>query len=866
MVQTCSRCSRANPPEASYCWFDGALLAGHVAGDGVIRSGKQPFPSPFVFPSGQQCQNFDQLALALHANWAEATELLKKGFLEAFLGGLGRADLAQAAKEAARFPDPDRGLDQLLGRLPTDVLEPARLKVEPQEFNLGQVRIAENRTLHFTINNEGKRLLYGTVTCENSPWLALGDGETQEKVFETTDTIPVPLRIRGKYLRASSRPIEGRLTIESNGGTATIVVRAEVPAKPFPDGVLAGARSPRQLAEKARAFPKEAAVFFENGAVERWYKDNGWVYPVRTPSASGLAAVQQFFEALGLVKPPKVDIDVKVINFIGNAGDQLEYTLKVETPEKRPVYAHAVSDCEWLKPEKPQLAGRVATIPVRVPAVPSRYGETLRGKLTVVANGNQRFVVPVALSISETGRPPAPAVGRSGSLAAIRPQTPWAQRIPLPKDLGTWVHATPVALLLLVLLAFLLRDALFSPEDYVLPGGGAMSNPGIAIHFHDRGDPHVKFDTMTFGLEALGERDPTDPRRFKRLTYDARGRSNNTVLKIDGQEFIFGRPPGRWLIQKEPLPPAPTHRRDGYRSVWSYDAQKIVVSQIVERVLNEQTQSLDTCLARYLIENKDSQPHIVGLRFLLDTYIGANDGVPFTIPGQSNLCSTSHDFKNPEEVPDFIQALEFDNLERPGTVAHLQLRLGGRLEPPSRVTLGAWPNDKLPEMANAAKPRGQNTLWEVPVLDIRAIQNVRAGEPADSAVVIYWAERSMNPGEAREMGFKYGLGNLAGSGGKLGLTAGGSFAPGGVFTLTALVREPNAGETVTLTVPEGLQLVKGEATQKVPALPEVTNSRNSPVTWRLKSSKQGKFVVRVQSSTGATQSLTVTIRTSRIFD
>ena len=37
-------------------------------------------------------------------------------------------------------------------------------------------------------------------------------------------------------------------------------------------------------------------------------------------------------------------------------------------------------------------------------------------------------------------------------------------------------------------------------------------------------------------------------------------------------------------------------------------------------------------MVRYQIENKDTQNHKVGLRFLLDTYIGANDGVPFTIP------------------------------------------------------------------------------------------------------------------------------------------------------------------------------------------------------------------------------------------
>src|SRR5438128_8918074 len=131
MPQVCSQCQRANPPEAAYCYHDGALLAGHSANGGPINQGARPFPTTFVFPSGLACRNFDQLAMVCMQNWAEAIGLLKQGFLAGFLGGLGRADLARAAQEAARFPDQDRGFDQLLAKLPTQVLEAPKLKVEP---------------------------------------------------------------------------------------------------------------------------------------------------------------------------------------------------------------------------------------------------------------------------------------------------------------------------------------------------------------------------------------------------------------------------------------------------------------------------------------------------------------------------------------------------------------------------------------------------------------------------------------------------------------------------------------------------------------------------------------------------------------
>src|SRR6187399_2774019 len=117
MSQTCTKCSAVNPDDASYCYHDGAVLAGHSANGGPVNAGSQPFPSPYVFPSGQQCRNFDQLATACQSHWSEAVGLLRKGYLAGFFGGLGRADLPLAAQEAARFPDQDRGLDQLLQKL-----------------------------------------------------------------------------------------------------------------------------------------------------------------------------------------------------------------------------------------------------------------------------------------------------------------------------------------------------------------------------------------------------------------------------------------------------------------------------------------------------------------------------------------------------------------------------------------------------------------------------------------------------------------------------------------------------------------------------------------------------------------------------
>src|SRR5262249_58099335 len=93
---------------------------------------------------------------------------------------------------------------------------------------------------------------------------------------------------------------------------------------------------------------------------------------------------------------------------------------------------------------------------------------------------------------------------------------------------------------------------------------------------------------------------------------------------------------------------------------------------------------------RYLTENKGSRPRKAGLRVQVDTLIGNNDGVPFTVPGYAGLVNTMADFRTTKQVPPFIQALEFPNLQQPGTVALMTLKPGGGLEPPGRVSLTHW--------------------------------------------------------------------------------------------------------------------------------------------------------------------------------
>jgi hypothetical protein len=908
MTQVCSQCATVNPPEASYCYFDGVLLSGHTEG---TNTRLQLFPTLFVFPNGKVCRSFDQLAMCCQQYWAMAVDMLRQGFFSGFLGSIGRTDLAMAAQDASRFPDLERGLDQFLTRLPTQVLQPPRLEVAPKEVYLGQLQVGTDRRIEVHLANLGMRLLYGSVVSDAN-WLALGDPPgCPQKLFQCSDETSLVVNVRGQNLRAGIKTLEGRLLIESNGGASEIVIRADVPAFPFAEGVLVGATSPRQIAEKAKAAPKVAAVLFEDGTVARWFQRNGWTYPVHGPTASGLGAVQQFFEALGLTPPPKVEISTQSIRLAGMSGENLEHVLEITSEEKRPVYAHAITDQPWLEVGPTEYRGRVAILNVRVRSVPPRPGDTLVGKVTVRANGNQRFEVAVELTVAEPGwdymtprrmlhpeqvvehlpplpppfvdlPPPSTLDGASLVAAASTASTADAVHVTVapikiapahspsilpvavptlvpsitqrPQNSTIWMHLLPLGLLLLALVAVLYRDVLLASTIVVGEDGVPIDRRQLLhVGFEDGSGEVRGVQTMRFGLTIA------DGPSRKKLTFHEQGATNNTVLRINGQERVFGHAPGRWKQRTVPLESGQWGVRVGKRSEWVYDEQ-IEVAQIVEIVPGDAIEvspgqyqrRLDTCLIRYQITNRGKTSQLVGLRILLDTMIGSNDGVPFVIPGDLTLCDTCKSFNDSDQVPDFLLALEHPSLQDPGTVAQLGLKLGPPIEPPSRVVLAHWPDRRL---NGAERMQG----WELPLVSMKQFH--------DSAVAIYWNEKPLLPGETREVGLTYGLGNVStGKSGALGLTVSGELHAEGPFSVVALVNNPVRGQSLMLEAEEGLTLLPTSSkTQSVPFLSDGSPNRTSPVTWRLQAARPGRYQVTVHSSTGERQTRTFVIRARSIF-
>jgi hypothetical protein len=375
-------------------------------------------------------------------------------------------------------------------------------------------------------------------------------------------------------------------------------------------------------------------------------------------------------------------------------------------------------------------------------------------------------------------------------------------------------------------------------------------------------------ESQRFGIVCPKLRDPRNLEEPKRLTRDARGITNNTCVRIDGYEYLYGiEIPGvryvreRGKVQKErPIPGKDKDR--AWQSTMDVEFTRIRVNQSVELVVGENTRLYDTALVKYHVQNLDKVPHTVGLRVMLDTFIGANDGVPFYLPPTEDtparLVETMA-ILNQKQIPEYLQALE-DMNDKGATVAILCPKIKG-CEPMEKLVLCRWPQ-------NSEARWGFNTTaagdWLYEPMD----KNPHA---KDSCVLMYWAQVTMRPGEQRTLAFTYGLGRIASESedggsysGRMRLFVGARRKVNRPITVAALIKSTDPKQTVTLKVPAGLTLAPGYAAeQKVPPpLP----AGYSQVTWRLIGKTEGEYLVAADAPNIGVASEKLYVRPTSIFD
>ena len=218
----------------------------------------------------------------------------------------------------------------------------------------------------------------------------------------------------------------------------------------------------------------------------------------------------------------------------------------------------------------------------------------------------------------------------------------------------------------------------------------------------------------------------------------------------------------------------------------------------------------------------------------MDTYVIDNDGCLFAAPTHPKKLLDGIVLKE-KTLPPYVQMLQRPDLNNPGYVSHLSLNLGGKYEKVDKVILSSL--------------RVGYGVWDMPV------------SPAmnDSAISFYWPTKEIKAGAKRDLAYAYGEGIAvaAENEGRFQMELGGSFEPGKVFNISAVVADPALGQTLTLELPKGLQRLDGKEVQAVGALAD--DQEYGTVLWKARVIAPGEHTIRIRSSTGITQTKIVTV-------
>jgi hypothetical protein len=334
-----------------------------------------------------------------------------------------------------------------------------------------------------------------------------------------------------------------------------------------------------------------------------------------------------------------------------------------------------------------------------------------------------------------------------------------------------------------------------------------------------------KSDMGRFSLNTV-KGDPKRPGDDNQMLNYGRVRpwTSFTTVRVDGISYVFG---------------GETNRRAGKTGHFGtvieqphIEGESVVTKIAMGGVHVTQTLSFaggpisslyDTMRITYTLENTDNFAHTVGLRVVLDTLLGSNDGAPFRVLDKR---ITREQRFTGDEVPAYWIA--FDSLDDPRVISRGTL-LGEGLTPPDTLMFSNW--GKL-----ADHP------WNAPYARMQSF--IREGEgELDSAMAMTWNEEKIEPGALRSYATQYGIEYLNISGDALSI---GTLphlgkwptAPNQIktYTLYAYVANtleiPMQNVEIKLQLPEGVELADGG--DGVRRFKELAPKQEETVGWRVR--------------------------------
>lgn len=311
------------------------------------------------------------------------------------------------------------------------------------------------------------------------------------------------------------------------------------------------------------------------------------------------------------------------------------------------------------------------------------------------------------------------------------------------------------------------------------------------------------------------------------------------LFHIDGQVVPQGSG-GRFERANQRLgPDRKGQPREGYTTTFTRPDVRITMeAELVPSRAggNAKTRQRDTMLLRYEIENLGKAPVKFGMRTYLDCYLVNTTGPLFAAPTLPGKVLDGIVLKD-ATLPSYVRILQQPNLQNPGLVAWLTLDLGGGLEKPDRVVL-------------TRRAINQFNTWDIQALPAMG----------NSALGVFWEPKAIPPGGKRVLGYAYGLGQADpyGHEGRVEVQLAGSFVPGKLFSVTALVHDPAPGQTLVLDLPAGMKLTEGKRIQPVPS--PLPGPPQSVVMWKGRVAQPGEFPLHIRSSTGTTLTKIVSVK------
>ncbi|HYE81126.1 MAG TPA: S-layer homology domain-containing protein [Clostridia bacterium] len=213
------------------------------------------------------------------------------------------------------------------------------------------------------------------------------------------------------------------------------------------------------------------------------------------------------------------------------------------------------------------------------------------------------------------------------------------------------------------------------------------------------------------------------------------------TFRIDGEDYIYGNNYG-FLNLGGVFTSTPRILGKVNTSTWAIGT--VHITQRLELLEDADNPSVGNVRITYEVENKDSSNKSIGVRMLLDTMLGSNDGAPITIAGSQSPITKEIKLEG-KDIPQYWRSI--DNLFAPAVISYGFTQGWGNLSP-DEMLIGHW--NGLSE-----------TKWDYSAdaaMDFTKTDN-RYGS-ADSAVALYWKPISIGPGEKKVFETYYGIGNF----------------------------------------------------------------------------------------------------------